>query len=120
MVEALSEAFVLAEKSKLSADSLHAWLEVMYGKPYTTYFNRLKNGEYYLGAPYWGARLALKDYRHAKSLADSGGVEVKGLDVAGKHTQDIIDYYGDENKGDIAGLYGIVRQEAGLDFENQK
>ena len=45
------------------------------------------------------------------------GVEMKGLDAAGKHLQDVIDHSGD--KGDIAGVYGAVRQEAGLKFENQ-
>ena len=81
MVEALAEALVLAEKSGLGADSLHAWIDVMYQQPYTSYCNRLKNGDYYLKAPYFGSRLVRKDYRHAKSLADRYGVQVKGLDV---------------------------------------
>ena len=63
------------------------------------------------------ARLAKKDYGHAKSLAEKAGVQMRALDAAGKHLQDVIDHAGD--KGDIAGVYGAVRQEAGLKFENQ-
>lgn len=119
MVECLSEGHVLAEKTGLGVDNLHAFVEQMFPGPYTAYSNRLRSGDYYQrDYPAFTAKLARKDYRHAKDLADRAGVQVKGLDVAGKHLQDVIDYADD--KGDIAGIYGAVRREAGLDFENQK
>lgn len=119
MVEALSEGHVLAEKSGLGADNLHAFLEVMFPGPYVAYSNRLKSGDYYLREePAFTARLARKDWGHAKDLADRAGVQLKGLDVAGQHLQDVVDYAGD--MGDIAGVYGAVRREAGMEFENQE
>lgn len=119
MIEALSEGHVLAEKSGLGVDNLHAFIEQMFPGPYTAYSNRLKSGDYYTrDYPAFAAKLARKDWRHAKSLADSAGVQMKGLDVAGQHLQDVVDYADD--RGDIAGVYGAVRREAGLSFENQK
>ncbi len=119
MVEALSEGHVLAEKSGLGVDNLHSFLETMFPGPYVAYSNRLKSGDYYQREePAFQAKLARKDYSHAKSLADRAGVTLKGLDVAGGHLQDVVDYAGD--KGDIAGVYGAVRREANMEFENQK
>lgn len=119
MVEQLSEGHTLAEKSGLGNENLHAFIETMFPGPYAAYSKRLMTGDYYLREePAFQAKLARKDYRHAKSLADKAGVQVKGLDVAGQHLQDVVDYAGD--KGDIAGVFGVVRKEAGLGFENQK
>ena len=119
MVECLSEGHVLAEKSGLGVENLHNFIEVMFPGPYVAYSNRLKSGDYYQREePAFMARLARKDWNHAKSLADANGVKVKGLDVAGQHLQDVMDQKGD--KGDIAGVYGAVRREAGLEYGNQK
>ena len=119
MVEALSEGHVLAEQSGLGVENLHSFIEVMFPGPYTSYSNRLKSGDYYTrDYPAFTAKLARKDYRHARSLADAADVKLMGLNAAGQHLQDVIDYAGD--KGDIAGVYGAVRMEAGLKFENQK
>jgi 3-hydroxyisobutyrate dehydrogenase-like beta-hydroxyacid dehydrogenase len=119
MVESLSEGHVLAEKSGLGTDNLHSFIEAMFPGPYTAYSNRLRSGDYYTREePAFMARLARKDYGHAKSLAERAGVQMKSLDVAGQHLLDVVDYAGD--RGDIAGVYGAVRREAGLEFENQK
>lgn len=119
MIESLSEGHVLAEKSGLGVDNLHAFIEQMFPGPYTAYSNRLRTGDYYKREyPAFTAKLARKDYRHAKDLADSAGVRMKSLDVAGQHLEDVVDYADD--KGDIAGVYGAVRRESGLEFENQK
>lgn len=83
------------------------------------YSNRLMNGDYFKSVK-WGAELAMKDYGHAKSLAKEAEVELKGLDTAAQHVQDVSDW-GKKNEGrkaDIAGVYGTVRMEAGLDFTN--
>lgn len=118
MIESLSEGHVLAEKSGLGTDNLHMFIEQMFPGPYTAYSNRLKSGDYYQREePAFNAKLALKDYGHAKSLADKAGVQMKSLDVAGQHLHDVVDHAGDG--GDIAGIYGAVRKEAGLKFENQ-
>lgn len=117
MVESISEATVLAEKCGLGTKNLHSWIEVIYPGPYTSYSSRMQGGDYHKETPLWRATLAQKDYRHARDLAESCGAAVKGLDVVGQHLQDVIDHHGDDS-GDIASVYGVVRLESGLEFEN--
>ncbi|TKA31426.1 hypothetical protein B0A50_02273 [Salinomyces thailandicus] len=117
MVETLSEGHTLAEKSGLGTANLHAFIETMFPGPYTAYSNRLRTGDYYnREEPLFNAQLARKDARHARSLAESCGAKLKGLEVADRHLQDVIEHMGD--KGDIAGIYGAVRKQSGLEFEN--
>lgn len=117
MVETLSEGHVVAEKSGLGVDNLHQFIETMFPGPYTAYSNRMKSGDYWKREePLFQAKLARKDAGHAKSLADACGAKMKGLEVADQHMQMVVDHAGD--KGDIAGLYGAVRKESGLKFEN--
>jgi 3-hydroxyisobutyrate dehydrogenase-like beta-hydroxyacid dehydrogenase len=47
VVENVSEAYVLAEKSGLGAENLHKFLEQMYPGPYTSFSERLRTGDYY-------------------------------------------------------------------------
>ena len=117
MIEAISEGHTLAEKSGLGTDNLHAFIEAMFPGPYVAYSNRLISGDYYnREEPAFQAKLARKDAKHAKDLAAKSGVQMKGLEVVDQHLQQVVDHAGD--KGDIAGVYGAVRQEAGLKFEN--
>lgn len=118
MVEALSEGHTLAEKSGLGVDNLHAFIEVMFPGPYTAYSNRLKSGDYFeREEPLFQAKLARKDAGHARSLAEACGVKMNALEVADEHLRQVVEYAGD--KGDIAGIYGAVRKESGLGFENK-
>lgn len=118
MVETLSAGHVLAEKSGLGTENLHAFIETMFPGPYTAYSQRMMSGDYYTREePAFAAKLARKDAGHAKSLAKSAGAEMKALEVADKHLEMVVEHAGD--KGDIAGIYGAVRMEAGLKFENQ-
>jgi 3-hydroxyisobutyrate dehydrogenase-like beta-hydroxyacid dehydrogenase len=118
MVEALSEGHTLAEKTGLGVENLHQFIETMFPGPYTAYSNRLISGDYYQrDEPLFHASLARKDAGHARSLAESCGVKMNGLEVADAHLKQVVDHAGD--KGDIAGIYGAVRQEAGLKFENR-
>jgi len=64
--------------------------------------------------PLFNVALALKDVRHASSLASNAGVEMKALEVAKSHLQDVQKERGD--KGDLAGIYGVVRMESGLPY----
>jgi len=117
MVETLSEGHVLAEKSGLGSDNLHKFVETMFPGPYTAYSTRMMSGDYFKrDEPLFQASLARKDAGHARSLAESAGCRLKGLEVADEHLQGVVDHAGD--KGDIAGIYGAVRKESGLKFEN--
>jgi len=119
MVNQLSEGHVLAEKTGLGVDNLHNFISTMFPGPYTAYSQRMLEGDYYKrDEPLFHVDLARKDARHAKALADSSGTSVKGMDVARARLDDVKEQLGD--KGDIPSVYGTVRKESGLEFENGK
>ncbi|KAI8931144.1 hypothetical protein NX059_011497 [Plenodomus lindquistii] len=120
MVSQLSESHVLAEKSGLGSDNLQKFISAMFPGPYTAYSQRMISGDYYKREePLFAVDLARKDARHAASLAESSGAgeAVKMLKLA----QGRLDLVKSERgeKGDLPGIYGIVRKEAGLEFGNQ-
>ena len=49
-------------------------------------------------------------------LAKSSGTKMKDIEVADVHLAEVQKHQG--SKGDIASIYGAVRQESGLKFEN--
>ena len=52
------------------------------------------------------------------NLAKDAGTRMRDVEVADGHLADVQKQMG--SKGDIAGIYGAVRQEAGLPFELEK
>jgi 3-hydroxyisobutyrate dehydrogenase-like beta-hydroxyacid dehydrogenase len=117
MVETLSEGHVLAEKSGLGTDNLHQFIETMFPGPYTAYSTRMLSGDYHKrDKPLFAVDLARKDARHAMSLAKASGTRLKDVEIGDAHLEMVKKHKGEA--GDIAGIYGAVRQEAGLKFEN--
>jgi 3-hydroxyisobutyrate dehydrogenase-like beta-hydroxyacid dehydrogenase len=117
MVETLSEGHVLAEKSGLGSDNLHQFIEAMFPGPYTAYSTRMLSGDYHRREePLFAVDLARKDARHAMALAKAAGTRLKDVEVADAHLEMVKKHRGEA--GDIASIYGAVRQEAGLKFEN--
>lgn len=55
---------------------------------------------------------------HVLNLAHSSGASVKAYEVAVKHLETVEAHAG--AKADISGIYGAVRLESGLPFENKK
>ena len=116
MVETLSEGHTLAEKSGLGSENLHQFIETMFPGPYTAYSGRLMKGDYYKREePLFGVDLARKDAKHALSMAKAAGTRMKDVEVAEEHLAAVQKHMG--SKGDLAGIYGVVRQESGLKFE---
>lgn len=117
MVETLSEGHTIAEKSGLGSDRLHQFIEAMFPGPYTAYSNRLRQGDYYKREePLFAVDLAKKDAGHALALAKTHGARMKNLEVANEHLSVVQKHMG--SRGDISSIYGAVRQEADLKFEN--
>jgi 3-hydroxyisobutyrate dehydrogenase-like beta-hydroxyacid dehydrogenase len=117
MVESLSEANVLAETSGLGSENLNKFVEIMFPGPYTAYLGRMISGDYHKREePLFAVDLARKDAKHAKDLAKASGAQMKSVEVADMHLAAVKEHMG--TRGDIAGIYGAVRQEAGLKFEN--
>ncbi len=117
MVETLSEGHVLAEKSGLGNDNLHQFIETMFPGPYAAYSTRMTSGDYHKrDEPLFAVDLARKDARHAMVLAKAAGTQMKDVEVADKHLEQVKKHMGE--RGDIASIYGAVRQEGCLKFEN--
>jgi hypothetical protein len=50
------------------------------------------------------------------ALAEKSGAKLPGMELAKKHLEAVKEHAG--KTGDIAGIYGAVRKESGLPFEN--
>ncbi|KAL2255330.1 hypothetical protein VTK26DRAFT_3590 [Humicola hyalothermophila] len=117
MVEQIAEGHVLAEKSGLGTKYLHGWIESMFPGPYAAYSTRMLTGDYHRREyPLFAVDLARKDAGHARSLASASGTRLQNLEVADAHLAQVKEHAGE--RGDIAGIYGAVRKEAGLPYEN--
>lgn len=116
MVEQLAEAHVLAEKSGLGTEPIHQLVSSLFPGPYTAYSTRMITGDYHKrDEPLFAVDLARKDIRHARSLAQASGTKMQNLDAADAHLAEVKEHCGPS--GDIAGIYGAMRKEAGLKFE---
>lgn len=117
MVETIAEGLVVAEKSGLGTEALHQFFEAVFPGPYVAYSGRMRSGDYHKRPePLFGVDLVRKDARHALDLAEKSGAKMKGLELADRYLARVKDQMGEQ--GDLAGIYGAVRQEAGLTFEN--
>jgi len=77
----------------------------------------MRTGDYHKRAePLFAVDLARKDARHAMALAEKSGCRMRDVEVADKHLEQVKAHMG--VRGDIAGIYGAVRAEGGLKFEN--
>lgn len=117
MVEQLSEGHVVAEKSGLGTKYMHEFIGNVFPGPYTAYSSRMLSGDYYKrDEPLFGVDLARKDAGHAMNVAKAVGARLHNVETADTHLAEVRKHSAE--KGDIAGIYGAVRQEAGLKFEN--
>lgn len=117
MVEQLAEAHVLAEKCGLGNEPIHQLVESLFPGPYAAYSTRMLSGDYHKREePLFAVDLARKDARHAKAIAAAAGVRLYNVETADAHLAAVKEHCG--ASGDIAGIYGAVRKEFGLKFEN--
>lgn len=118
MVEALAEAFVVAEKCGLGTLALLRMVELMFPGPFVAYATRFQTGDYYQhDPPIFSVDLARKDARHAQSIAHEAGVTMKNVELADSYLRVEQDARG--SSGELAGIYGAKRLEAGLAYKNR-
>lgn len=118
-VGVLAEAMTAAETTGLGVEPLKEWLGLFAPGPFAKYADRMYSGDYYLrDEPLFAVDLARKDLRHAANLASGGGQRMRNLEVTDHLLSVVKEEMGE--KGDIAGVYGAVRKEAGLEYGNQK
>ncbi|KAI3399698.1 hypothetical protein diail_6047 [Diaporthe ilicicola] len=116
MVEQVAEGHVLAEKSGLGTEHSHRFIELMMPGVYPPYSTRMLSGDYWKRQePLFHADLARKDAGHALKIAKDSGVRLGNVEVVDAHLAKVQQH---TDNGDIAGIYGAVRQENGLKFEN--
>ncbi|KAJ9138830.1 6-phosphogluconate dehydrogenase [Pleurostoma richardsiae] len=117
MVEQIAEGHVFAEKSGLGTNYLHQFIESLFPGVYSAYSTRMLTGDYWKrDPPLFGVDLARKDGGHALKLAEAAGVKLRNVEAAETHLAQVKEHAGE--KGDIAGIYGAIRKESGLKFEN--
>lgn len=117
MVEQLAEAHVVAEKSGLGTDAIHQFVEAVFPGPYAAYSTRMLSGDYHKREePLFAVDLARKDARHALTIAKEAGVRLRNVETGDAHLVLLKEHAGPS--GDLAGVYGAARKEAGLKFEN--
>jgi 3-hydroxyisobutyrate dehydrogenase-like beta-hydroxyacid dehydrogenase len=142
MTEIVGEAHVLAEKSEMDHGIVEKLLEAQFGPLPTMISRRLTQGVYippkgqstrYIVGAYWHTELltlgvspwsnldlALKDTGHAIDCAGAVGTRLRVGEVIQDHQQRAKAYSKEHKRQlDSAALYGIIRCDAGLDFENE-
>ncbi|KFA48804.1 hypothetical protein S40293_01511 [Stachybotrys chartarum IBT 40293] len=123
MMELVAEAHVLAEKTSLPAAVLESLLEQQYGPLAHSISRRLTTGAYVpaRGSPPWSdLGLALKDVGLGVGAAERAGARLEVGELVMRHLRKAEEYGEAQGRRlDSAALYGAVRAEAGLEFENE-
>jgi 3-hydroxyisobutyrate dehydrogenase-like beta-hydroxyacid dehydrogenase len=128
----LAEAFTLAEKVGIEPEQVGEFVELcLVGgsaadantntNPFHVYAGRMLRGAYWRESPTGGVALGFKDAGLAVRLAGENGATVRNPGVAMEWCKEVLGGDGrgrGEERGDIAGIYGAVREKAGLKFEN--
>ncbi|KAI3327220.1 hypothetical protein HD806DRAFT_486446 [Xylariaceae sp. AK1471] len=122
LMEIIAEAHVFAEKTGLGSDVLEKLLELNFGTVAHSDSVRMTTGVYIPGkdeAPWSDLNLALKDVGHGVDSAKQAGVSLKVANTALEHLKRAKAYSDENGKRplDSSSLYGIVRQDSGLDFQ---
>jgi 3-hydroxyisobutyrate dehydrogenase-like beta-hydroxyacid dehydrogenase len=116
---------VLAEKTGLGGEVLEALIKENFGPLASSDSQRMTTGVYMPGKgeqPWSNLDLGLKDVGHGISLAEDAGVKLEVGEVVLAHMKRAKEYavtQGDRGM-DSSSLYGVVRQDAGLDFETER
>ncbi|OHF03929.1 hypothetical protein CORC01_00791 [Colletotrichum orchidophilum] len=123
MMELVAEAQVFAEKSGLGSEAMEDLLGQQYGPLALTMSKRLTTGAYLPPRderPWSDLTLAMKDVGHGLSCAEQVGVRLDIAEIAARHLKEAKKISDTQRRAfDSSSLYGIVRKEAGLDFETE-
>ncbi|KAI1116838.1 NAD binding domain of 6-phosphogluconate dehydrogenase-domain-containing protein [Nemania sp. NC0429] len=118
MVSVLGEGLALGEKAGVGVEPVKQFVDLLFGGVYSAYAERMVSGTYWkMDEPLFSADNARKDAGHAMSMARSAGLDLRLASLGDEYLQVVADHAGGA-KGDIAGIYGAVRKQNGLKFEN--
>ncbi|KAB8209890.1 hypothetical protein BDV34DRAFT_210035 [Aspergillus parasiticus] len=123
LTEIIGEAHVFAEKSEVGCAVLERLLEAQFGRLPLMISQRLTQGIYMppVGTlPWSNLDLALKDVGHAMDCAAASGTNLRVGEVALDHLRRAKAFSEEQERDlDSAASYGVIRRDAGLDFENE-
>ncbi|KAI1425284.1 NAD binding domain of 6-phosphogluconate dehydrogenase-domain-containing protein [Xylaria sp. FL1777] len=118
MVTMLGEGMTLGEKTGVGVEPVKQFVDLLYGGIYSGYAERMVKGVYWkMDEPLFSADNARKDAGHAMKMARDAGMELKLIKESDEYLKVVADHAGG-SKGDIAGIYGAVRKQNGLKYEN--
>lgn len=139
-MEIISEAHVFAEKTGLGTEIMESLIQENYGSLAHTMSKRLTTGAYEPprgrvfpcqldavdlqlldGKPWSDLNLAIKDVGHGIACAKKAGTRLKVAEVALDHLKRAKQHADSDGERmlDSSSMYGIIRQDAGLDFETE-
>ncbi|KAI1406771.1 hypothetical protein F5Y13DRAFT_197164 [Hypoxylon sp. FL1857] len=124
LMELIAEAHVFAEKTGLGSAMLERLLELNFGTLAHSDSVRMTSGVYAPSkdqSPWSDLDLELKDVRHGVDCAAQAGVQLKVANTALENLKKAKEYSKQNGcrKLDSSSLYGVVRQDAGLDFRTE-
>lgn len=114
----LSETLTLAETTGVGTAAIQQLVDVLYGGPFSFYAARMLSGAYWKDPPLADVNLGVKDVSYAMRLGEETGVRLRNSETALEYLKAVVEH--SDGKGDIAGVYGAVRQKSGLKFENDE
>ncbi|OJI96816.1 hypothetical protein ASPVEDRAFT_158554 [Aspergillus versicolor CBS 583.65] len=121
LMEAVGEAQVFAERTGLGTGAMEELIGEAFGPVAGGYSKRLTTGAYAPSLdsrPGFGVSLAIKDAKHAFTVAKENNVELPALQVATDNMVAAREYGGECL--DSSSMYGVLRQKAGMEFWNEK
>ncbi|KAF8857054.1 hypothetical protein BDZ45DRAFT_449656 [Acephala macrosclerotiorum] len=117
LMELISEVQVFAEKVGLGTATMEGMIADMFGPVAESYSKRLTTGAYappHGTTPGFAVSLAIKDAKHAISIANDHDMRLNVSEAALSHMLNARAYAGDNL--DSSSMYGTVRHESGLPF----
>lgn len=116
MMEVVAESHVFAEKAGLGTEAMEKLLQLQYGPLAYSMSQRLTTGAYMPPAgtkPWSDLNLAIKDVGHGISAASDAGAKLHVAELAMAHLKEASKQ---ERPLDSSSMYGVLREQAGLDF----
>ncbi|KAJ6064419.1 hypothetical protein N7499_013099 [Penicillium canescens] len=113
-VGVLAESLVAAETSGLGVGPLKEWIDLFAPGPFAKYADRMVGGDYYQREE----PLFAEGFEACLWDCGGAGQRMRNVEVTDSLLEGVKGERGES--GDIAAVYGVVRQRAGLEFENGK
>lgn len=120
-MEVVAEAHVFAEKTGLGSEAMETLIEQQYGPLPLSMSKRLTTGAYMPAKgerPWSDLNLALKDVGHGIQCAHDNGMRLPVGEMVLEHLQEAKAFSDEQCRAlDSSSMYGVLRKQAGLEFE---